>query len=84
VEIDALLVAATTEAERRGRRPPGPAKEKPGAGGKPQRRQQISQDVAGSLTAGKLNAVRAAFKAGVKPSAIDSGRRREKAGCWRL
>jgi len=26
VEIDALLAAVTTEAERRGRRPPGPAK----------------------------------------------------------
>src|SRR5215467_14369628 len=67
VEIDALLAAVTTEAERRGRRPPSPVKEKPGAGGKPQRRQQ---DGAGSLTTGKLNAVRAAFKAGVKPSAI--------------
>ena len=70
VEIDALLAAVTTEAERRGRRPPSPAKEKPGAGGKPQRRQQVSEDGAGSLTTGKLNAVRAAFKAGVKPSAI--------------
>jgi len=68
VEIDALLAAVTTEAERRGRRPPSPAKEKPGAGGKPQRRQQVSEDSA--LTTGKLNAVRAAFKAGVKPSAI--------------
>ena len=28
VEIDALLAAVTTEAERRGRRPPSPAKEK--------------------------------------------------------
>ena len=69
VEIDALLAAVTTEAERRGRRP-SPAKEKPEAGGKPHRRQQVSEDVAGSLTTGKLNAVRAAFKAGVKPSAI--------------
>ena len=70
VEIDALLAAVTTEAERRGRRPPSPAKEEPGTGGKLQRRQQVSEDVAGSLTTGKLNAVRAAFKAGVKPSAI--------------
>jgi len=70
VESDALLAAVTTEAERRGRRPPSPAKEKPGVGGKPQRRQQVSEDNAGSLTTGKLNAVRAAFKAGVKPSAI--------------
>src|SRR4029453_19545617 len=35
VEIDALLAAVTTEAERRGRRPPSPAKEKPVADGKP-------------------------------------------------
>jgi DNA invertase Pin-like site-specific DNA recombinase len=68
VEIDALLVAVTTEAERR--RPPSPAKEKPVADAKPQRRQEASEDGAGSLTTGKLNAVRAAFKAGVKPSAI--------------
>ena len=70
VEIDALLVAVTTEAERRGRRPPSPAKEKPVADAKPQRRQDVAEDGAGSLTTGKLNAVRAAFKAGVKPSAI--------------
>ena len=67
VEIDALLAAVTAEAQRRGRRPPGPAK---GADAKPQRRQEDAEDGAGSLTTGKLNAVRAAFKAGVKPSAI--------------
>ena len=70
VEIDALLAAVTTEAERRGRRPPGPAKEKPVADAKTQRRQEAAEDRAGSLTTGKLNAVRAAFKGGVKPSAI--------------
>ena len=70
VEIDALLAAVTTEAERRGRRPPSPAKEKLVADAKPQRRQEAAEDGAGSLTTGKLNAVRAAFKAGVKPSAI--------------
>ena len=70
VEIDALLAAATTEAERRGRRPPSEAKEKPAADAKPQRRQEAAEDGAGSLSIGKLNAVRAAFKAGVKPSAI--------------
>ena len=69
VEIDALLAAVTTEAERRGRRPPDP-KEKRVADAKPQRRLEAAQDGAGSLTTGKLNAVRAAFKAGVKPSAI--------------
>src|SRR6476620_5010769 len=70
VEIDALLAAVTTEAERRGRRAPGPAKEKPVADAKPQRRREAADDGAGSLTTGKLNAVRAAFKAGVKPAAI--------------
>ena len=70
VEIDALLAAVTTEAERRGRRPPGPAKEKPVADAKTQRRQEAVEVGAGSLTTGKLNAVRAAFKAGVKLSAI--------------
>jgi DNA invertase Pin-like site-specific DNA recombinase len=66
VEIDALLAAVTIEAERRGRRLPSPAQEKP----KPQRRQETVEVGAGSLTTGKLNAVRAAFKAGVRPSAI--------------
>ena len=66
VEIDALLAAVTTEAERRGRQPRSPAK----ADAKPQRRQEAAEDGAGSLTTGKLNAVRAAFKAGVKPAAI--------------
>jgi DNA invertase Pin-like site-specific DNA recombinase len=70
VEIDALLAAITTEAERRGRRPPSPAKKKPVADAKPQRRQEAAEDGAGSLTTGKPNAVRAAFKTGVKPSAI--------------
>jgi hypothetical protein len=69
-EIDALLAAVTTEAERRGRRPLSPAKDKPVADAKPQRRQAPAEDGVGSLTTGKLNAVRAAFKAGVKPSAI--------------
>ena len=65
VEIDALLAAVTTEAERRGRLPPSRAKEKPTADARPQARHAPS-----SLTTGKQNAVRAAFKAGVKPSAI--------------
>ena len=69
-EIDALLAAVTTEAERRGRLPTSPAKEKPTADAKPQPRQARAEDGAGSLTTGKLNAVRAAFKAGVRPSAI--------------
>ena len=43
VEIDALLAAVTTEAERRGRRPPSPAKEKPIADAKSQRRQEAGE-----------------------------------------
>ena len=70
VEIDALFAAVTVEAERRGRLPPSPEKEKPVADAKPQRRKAAAEDSAGLLTTGKLNAVRAAFKAGVKPSAI--------------
>ena len=57
LEIDTLLAAVTTEAERRGRRPPSPAKEKPVADAKPQRRQEAAEDGAHSLTTGKLNAV---------------------------
>jgi DNA-binding NarL/FixJ family response regulator len=60
-EIDALLVAVTTEAARRGRLPPSRAKDKPTADAKPH---------GPGLTTGKLNAVLAAFRAGVKPSAI--------------
>jgi hypothetical protein len=45
VEIDALLAAVTTEAERRGRRPPSPAKEKPVADAKPQRRQEAVEEL---------------------------------------
>jgi DNA-binding NarL/FixJ family response regulator len=70
VEIDALVAAVNAEAERRGRRPPGAAKEKRVADAKTQRRQEAVEVGAGSLTTGKQNAVRAAFKAGVKLSAI--------------
>jgi hypothetical protein len=67
-EIDVLLAAVTTEAERRGRLPRIPAKEKVPANAKP--RHGAANYGLGSLTTGKLNAVRAAFKAGVKPSTI--------------
>jgi hypothetical protein len=65
-EIDTLLAAVTTEAERRGRLPKPP----PRAEAKPAGRRVAAGEIAGGLTKGKLNAVRAAFKAGVKPSAI--------------
>ena len=65
-EIDTLLSAVTAEAERRGRLPkPQPQAEPKTAG-----RRTVVEEAAGGLTKGKLNAVRAAFKAGVKPSAI--------------
>jgi hypothetical protein len=65
-EIDSLLTAVTSEAERRGRMPTrSPSKTVASASKRP-----AADDGAGSLTTGKLNAVRAAFKAGVKPSVI--------------
>ena len=69
-EIDTLLAAVTAEAERRGRLTPRPAAEKPAPDTKRQRSHAPAEDGACLLTTGKLNAVRAAFKAGVKPSAI--------------
>ena len=69
-EIDALLAAVTTEAERRGRLPEAPAKQTPTADAKAQTRQVQAEAGAGLLTTGRLNAVRAAFKAGIKPSMI--------------
>ena len=69
-EIDILLAAVTIEAERRGRRPTSPAKQKPASTVKRQPRRPSAEDSVGSLTPSKLNAVRAAFKAGVKPYAI--------------
>ena len=82
-ELDWLLRVATEEAKRRGRpmpmaeaRPtntpaassePIPKQTKPP--GRPTRQRQIGL-AAASLTQGQVNAVRAAFKAGVTPSRI--------------
>ena len=63
-EVDTLLAAVTSEAKRRGRLPRGSASKTSTLSTK------RAHDGADSLTKGKLNAVRAAFKAGVKPSAI--------------
>jgi DNA invertase Pin-like site-specific DNA recombinase len=65
-EIDKLLSAVTAEAQRRGRLP----KRQPQAKTKLAGRRTVAQEASHGLTKGKLNAVRAAFKAGVKPSAI--------------
>jgi DNA-binding NarL/FixJ family response regulator len=64
-EIDALLSAVTAEAERRNRLPSSSTKKTIAPP-----RQPPPGPASGSLTKGRLNAVRAAFKAGVKPSAI--------------
>jgi hypothetical protein len=58
-ELDQLQAAVTTELQRRGKKPPSPEKIK---------RAEAAATV--SLTPTKLNAVRAAFKAGVRPSKI--------------
>jgi hypothetical protein len=68
-EIDALLSATTLEAERRGRLPLSGAKGKASAANPKAGRTPV-EEIAGRLTTGKLNAIRAAFKAGVRPSAI--------------
>jgi predicted DNA-binding protein (UPF0251 family) len=68
-ELDALLAAATAELRRRGRPAPTIPAGKPTAAA--MRPRGAAADVAApSLTTGKLNAVRAAFKAGVRPSVI--------------
>jgi hypothetical protein len=59
-EFDALHAAVTTESERRGRLRPSREKE-------PRARHT---EIGSGLTSGQQNAVRAAVKAGVKPSAI--------------
>ena len=59
-ELDQLLTAVTAEQQRRGKKPATPDKA-------PSKRVE-AQSV--SLTPGKLNAVRAVFKAGVTPSKI--------------
>ena len=68
-EVDALLAAVTAEAKRRGR--PGRASHREPTAEARSRATRAASDVgAGSLTTGKLNAVCAAFRAGVKPAAI--------------
>src|SRR5690349_7524243 len=66
-EIGALLAAATLEARRRGLAE-SPGKEKSAADQRPPNRLLRLEEI--PLTTAKLNAVRAAFKAGVKLSSI--------------
>jgi hypothetical protein len=67
-EVDTLLAAVFAEAGRRGRLPPTSPKGESTADARSLRRTAATG--AGPLTTGKLNAVRAAFKAGVRPAAI--------------
>jgi hypothetical protein len=60
-EFEQLLSAVLTEKERRGTKKPYASQSE---------RQRPSQAVAAPLSVGKMNAVRAAFKAGVRPSRI--------------
>jgi predicted DNA-binding protein (UPF0251 family) len=60
-ELEQLLAVVTAEQQRRGKKPPSHAKT-------PSKRPVEAASV--SLTPGKLSAVRAAFKAGVRPSKI--------------
>lgn len=61
-QLDRLLAAARTEQHRRGKTVPKSIE--------PSRKPQTKEVNAPPLAQGKLNAVRAAFKAGVKPSRI--------------
>jgi hypothetical protein len=59
-ELEQLQAAITVEQQRRGKKPPTPKKTL----------NKRLETPAVTLTIGKLNAVRAAFKAGVRPSKI--------------
>jgi hypothetical protein len=67
-ELDTLLEATIGELKRRDRLPSRLMKEAPPR--RPLSQQRPAGDDSGALTKGQLNAVRAAFKAGVKPAAI--------------
>jgi hypothetical protein len=60
-DLDRLLSAALAEQQRRGRKPP--------VSDEISRKRRV-EAIAVPLTQGKLNAVRAAFKAGISPSKI--------------
>jgi len=70
VEIDALLTAVSAEAKRRGRLTPIAPKDTSTRDPRARASDVVDEEGARLLSKGKLNAVRAAFKAGVKPSTI--------------
>jgi hypothetical protein len=59
-ELEQLLAAVTAERQRRGKKPPASDKTV----------SKRAEEPSTTLTIGKLNAVRAAYQAGVKPSKI--------------
>lgn len=70
-EVDALLAAVTHEVKRRGRPAPTAQRAYPKANATSRsRREAVAERGAPPLTTDKLNAVRAAFKAGIRPAAI--------------
>jgi hypothetical protein len=70
-ELDLLITAAVEEAKRRGSLPPSlqqdPSDERKRSSSKDRRQAELATV---SLTRTQINAVRAAFKAGIKPSQI--------------
>jgi hypothetical protein len=69
-ELDLLITSCLEEARRRGRTPPSnQTVERASPTGKSSRKGQVEVATV-SLTRGQVNAVRAAFKAGIKPSRI--------------
>jgi hypothetical protein len=69
-ELDWLIAASLEEAKRRGRSPAGIQTDEPATERSPRTDDRRQGVVAVSLTRGQINAVRAAFKAGIKPSLI--------------
>ena len=68
-ELDRLIAASLEEAKRRGRIPPSVPAVEP-ASPRPSLTKKPPQVEMPQLPRGQINAVRAAFKAGIKPTAI--------------
>ena len=66
-ELDLLITASVEEAKRRGRLPPSAKTNPPVEPSKQKRRAELTTV---PLTRGQVNAVRAAFRAGITPSRI--------------
>jgi hypothetical protein len=69
-ELDLLIAACLEEAKRRGKSPPGAQTTKRSSRTEKHSDGRHTEAATVSLTRGQINAVRAAFKAGIKPSLI--------------